>query len=198
MLDLLCIVSLVLSFLPFLFLIFFRFNIFYSKYFYYWDISDITLYLFQVYYIIFDIYIIKMIKTISPVNIHYHTVITFFLWELSRSTLLTNFKTCKTVLLTVLTMLYITSHDSLYNQKFVTLTPFTHSSPPWCSRAHFGKPPICSLYWWAHFCCFYFFKFYHKWDHSVSIFSPLTYFSYHSTFRYIHDITNDKISFFFL
>ena len=102
-----------------------------------------------------------------------------------------------TVLLTIVSMLYITPAGPIYliAGSLYLLTSFTHFCLP-----SLWQPPICSLYLWVCclFVCFLFFVFSvstYKWDHIVFVFLWFTSLSIIPS-RSIHVVTNGKISFF--
>ena len=93
-------------------------------------------------------------------------------WELMLRTFtiysLSNFQKCNTVLLTIVTMLYIETLPMtylFYNCKFVPFDLLCPSGPP--PHLHLWQP-ICSLYLWV--CFFFLFLRFHKWYHIVFIF----------------------------
>ena len=109
---------------------------------------------------------------------------------------LSNFQICNTVLLTIVTMLYIRSPWLIYfinGSLYLLTTPpspisLTAPSPP-CP----WQPPVYSLYLWT--CSFWcFLDSTYKWDHIVFVLLCLTSLSIMPS-RSIHVVANGKISF---
>lgn len=96
--------------------------------------------------------------------------IVFLQWELLRFTFLSNFQICNTLLLTIVTMLYITSPWLIYNWKlfpFNSLHPFQPLSPSLAITNLFIMST--SLDCFALFCFDFFFNSTYKWNHTVFI-----------------------------
>ena len=95
-----------------------------------------------------------------------HTV--FLQWELLRFTFPSNFQICNTLLLTIVTMLYITSHDLFITGSCYLSTPFTHFNH---SYPLLWRSPICLLCLQVWICsfCFVCFNSTYKWNHTVFI-----------------------------
>ena len=137
-----------------------------------------------------------------------------------------NFQIGNTLLLTIVTMLYIISlQSSSVAQLWLTLCdPMDCSAPgyiislwviyfvPRCCTfwpdspissipyAYFWQPPLFSLCLWA---CFFFLVVVvcccsHKWDQTVFVFLCLTYFTEHNALRSVYIVANGKISFLFM
>ena len=87
-----------------------------------------------------------MIITISLGDIHYHTVTNCFSPHDENFYSLTNSQIYNTVVLTIVTVLYVTSPglNLFYNWKFVPFDPLHPFHPP--STFCLWQPPICSLY----------------------------------------------------
>ena len=75
---------------------------------------------------------------------------------------LSDFQICNKLLLTIVAMLYITSHDLFI--LYLEICMFWLLSRPFPSPLCLWQPPVCSLYLWAQWtvcCCCFHFRFLH-------------------------------------
>ena len=119
--------------------------------------------------------------------------IVFLQWELLRFTFLSNFQICNTLLLTIVTMLYITSHDLFITGSCYLSTPFTHFNH---SYPLLWQSPICSLCLQVWICLFCFVCLFVLILHINEIIQFLLFLLH--LFHLAYVITNGTIPFFFM